>query len=228
MYSAGFYPYDTLEEYWAYWSRHIYLNRYKQTPNEPYTTLLKIVKSKNYFILTTNVDHSFQKVGFDKKRLFYTQGDYGLWQCSKPCCQETYDNEKQVMNMLEQQRNMKIPASLIPYCSHCGSPMTMNLRIDETFVEDKGWHLAHTQYKDFINANSNKKILYLELGVGYNTPAIIKYPFWKMTLKNNNAIYACVNFEDCAVPQEIKKQSILIQEDIKAVISDLYSLYKIK
>lgn len=221
MYSAGFYPYDTLEEYWAYWSRHIYLNRYQPTPGKPYMDLLELIKDKDYFVLTTNVDHCFQKSGFDKNRLFYTQGDYGLWQCSKPCCKETYDNEEQVLRMISEQKDMKIPTSLIPYCPHCGSPLTMNLRIDNTFVEDNGWNMASSRYIDFLNSHKNLHILYLELGVGNNTPVIIKYPFWKMTFENPKAVYACINYEEIYRPKEIIKQAICVQEDIGKVISDL-------
>ncbi len=221
MYSAGFYPYDTLEEYWAYWSRHIYLNRYQATIGKPYIDLLELMKNKDYFILTTNVDHCFQKAGFDKYRLFYTQGDYGLWQCSKLCYKETFDNEQQVLQMMSEQKDMKIPTSLIPYCPHCGSPLTMNLRIDNTFVEDKGWNLASLRYTDFINRHKSSHILYLELGVGGNTPVIIKYPFWNMTSKNTEATYACINYQEIFCPPEISNQAICIQEDIGKVLTDL-------
>lgn len=221
MYSAGFYPFETLEEYWAYWSRHIMLNRYQPDIGNTYTDLLSFVEDKDYFILTTNVDHCFQKAGFDKHRLFYTQGDYGLWQCSKACHKETYDNEKQVKEMVVQQENMKIPTALVPYCSHCGAPMTMNLRIDGTFVQDTGWYLASNRYSAFLKRHENLKVLYLELGVGGNTPAIIKYPFWNMTSKNKNAIYACINYQEAFCPPQIEKQSICIQADIGKVIHDL-------
>lgn len=221
MYSAGFYPFETLEEYWAYWSRHIMLNRYQPDIGNTYTDLLSFVEDKDYFILTTNVDHCFQKAGFDKHRLFYTQGDYGLWQCSKACHKETYDNEKQVKEMVVQQENMKIPTALVPYCSHCGAPMTMNLRIDGTFVQDTGWYLASNRYSDFLKRHENLKVLYLELGVGGNTPAIIKYPFWNMTSKNKNAVYACINYQEAFCPPQIEKQSICIQADIGKVIHDL-------
>lgn len=222
MYSAGFYPYETLEEYWAYWSRHIYLNRYETKAENPYIDLLKLIQDKNYFVITTNVDHYFQKTGFDKNKLFYTQGDYGLWQCSKPCCQETYDNEDKVIQMVKQQKDMKIPTSLVPYCSYCGSPLTMNLRIDDTFVQDKGWNIAYYKYYDFINKYKDKHILYLELGVGFNTPSIIKYPFWQMTSKNPKAVYSCINSKENIIPIEIENQTISIQEDIKKVIKDLF------
>ena len=221
MYSAGFYPFETLEEYWAYWSRHIYLNRYQTIPNRVYADLLSLVKDKDYFVLTTNVDHCFQKAGFDKARLFYTQGDYGLFQCSKACQQVTYDNKAQVNQMIEQQKDMKIPTDLIPYCPHCGAPMTVNLRIDETFVQDNGWYKASERYSNFLRNHKNLHILYLELGVGNNTPVIIKYPFWNMTSKNKNAVYACINYQEAYCPPQIEKQSICIQADIGKVIHGL-------
>ena len=170
MYSGGFYPYGTPEEYWAYWSRYISVNRYQDAPKPVYDELLKLVQGKDYFVITTNVDHCFQKAGFDKKRLFYTQGDYGLLQCSEPCCQKTYDNEKTVRQMVEQQRNMRVPSELVPYCPVCGRPMTMNLRCDDTFVEDEGWHKAAERYENFLRTRGGQRILLLELGVGYNTP----------------------------------------------------------
>ena len=140
MYSGGFYPYPAMEEHWAYWSRYIYINRYMDAPKPVYDRLLQLVKDKDYFVITTNVDHCFQKAGFDKKRLFYTQGDFGLWQCSRACHPKTYDNEEAVRRMFSEQRNMKIPSGLLPKCPVCGAPMAMNLRTDNTIVEDKGWH----------------------------------------------------------------------------------------
>lgn len=221
MYSGGFYPYRTLEEFWAWWSRHIYLNRYVPIPNDTYCMLYSLVKDKDYFVLTTNVDHCFQKSGFDKSRLFYTQGDYGLFQCSKPCCQETFDNEEIVIAMYEQQKDMKIPTELIPKCPHCGRPLTTNLRCDDSFVQDKGWYEANDRYNNFIKNHKGQKLLYLELGVGYNTPVIIKYPFWQYTAENENATYACINFGDASVPKEIADRAICIDEDIRKVIYDL-------
>lgn len=220
MYSAGFYPFETLEEYWAYWSRHIWLNRYQPSIGKPYKDLLSLVQNKDYFVLTTNVDHCFQKAGFDKHRLFYTQGDYGLWQCLKACHPVTYDNEEQVKKMISEQKDMKIPTELIPHCPRCGSPMIMNLRIDETFVQDEGWYTASNRYYEFLKRHENLHILFLELGVGYNTPVIIKYPFWNMTANNKNAVYACINYQEAYCPEEIQKQSICIQDDIGKVIHD--------
>lgn len=214
IYSGGFYPYGTLEEYWAWWSRHIYYNRYVDPPKPVYLDLLELVKGKDYFVLTTNVDHQFQRAGFDKKRLFYTQGDYGLWQCSKPCHQETYDNEEAVRKMLQEQKEMRVPTELIPRCPKCGAPMTMNLRCDGTFVQDEGWYAAANRYDDFIRRHEGLSILYLELGVGANTPVIIKYPFWQMTAKNPKAVYACINRDEAFAPEEIGDRSICLDADI--------------
>ena len=218
MYSGGFFPFPTQEEFWAYWSRYICINRYQDAPKPVYEGLLKLVQDKDYFVITTNVDHCFQKAGFDKKRLFYTQGDYGLFQCSEPCCQETFENEKLIREMVKRQENMKIPTELLPVCPHCGRPMTMNLRSDDRFVEDEGWHRAAERYENFLRTRNGQKILFLELGVGYNTPAIIKYPFWQMTAWNPNAAYACINQGQAVCPQEIERQSICMDADIGAVI----------
>lgn len=221
MYTGGFWPYETLEEYWAWWSRHIYYNRYIEPPKPVYKTLLGLVQDKNYFVITTNVDHCFQKAGFDKTRLFYMQGDYGLWQCSLPCHQKTYDNEVIVSQMIEQQKEMKIPSELIPLCPVCGKPMTMNLRSDETFVQDEGWYQAQKRYEDFLEQNESSRVIYLELGVGNNTPVWIKYPFWDRTAYNPNATYICLNNEEAYIPPEIKKQSIMIKGDIGQILDDI-------
>lgn len=221
MYSGGFYPYKTLEEYWAYWSRYITLNRYDDAPKPVYNQLLELMNGKDYFVITTNVDHCFQKAGFDKKRLFYTQGDYGLFQCSEPCHKKTYDNEETIGKMMAQQKDMKIPIELLPKCPVCGKPMTMNLRSDDKFVEDEGWHIAAEHYSNFLRTRQSGNILFLELGVGYNTPIIIKYPFWQMTVSNPKATYACVNYGEAVCPNEIKEQSICINSDIGAALSDL-------
>ncbi len=221
MYSGGFYPYDTLEKYWAWWSRHIYVNRYDVSAGKPYTALFDLVKDKDYFVLTTNVDHQFQLAGFDKKRLFYTQGDYGLWQCSKACHNKTYDNETQVREMVERQKDMKIPTELIPKCPVCGAPMTMNLRCDDSFVQDEGWYSASKRYETFVRRHNELHILFLELGVGMNTPVIIKYPFWQMTAKNPKAVYACVNRGEAYCPREIANQAVCIDKDIEAVLCEL-------
>lgn len=227
MYTGGFYRYSTPEEYWAYWSRYIFINRYMDAPKSVYNDLLKIVGEKDYFVITTNVDHCFQKAGFDKARLFYTQGDYGLFQCSTPCRQETFDNEAIIRKMVEQQRNMRIPTELLPLCPHCGKPMTVNLRSDDRFVEDEGWHKAKDRYVDFLHKHIGQNILFLELGVGYNTPGIIKYPFWQMTLKNTNAVYACINQGQARIPKEIVDRSISFDIDIADALSSIIKICSI-
>ena len=209
MYSGGFYPFPTLEEHWAYWSRFVFLNRYCDPPKPVYKNLLELVKDKDYFVLTTNVDHCFQKAGFDKHRLFYTQGDYGLWQCSKPCHNKTYDNGDIIRQMVEAQgfqvtgqgmelptgtvSKMAVPTELVPHCPKCGAPMAMNLRADHTFVQDEGWYIAAGRYDDFVRRHKNTPVLYLELGVGMNTPGIIKYNFWRQVYQNPKANYICIN-----------------------------------
>jgi NAD-dependent SIR2 family protein deacetylase len=252
MYSGGFYPYDTLEEHWAYWSRYIYINRYMNAPKPVYDRLFDLVKDKDYFVLTTNVDHCFQKAGFDKKRLFYTQGDYGLFQCSEPCSKVTYNNEEMVRKMVEVQGftihhaseetsgecpvgsedgtlclpensrlKMTIPAELVPHCPKCGKPMSMNLRSDHTFVEDEGWHIHAGYYSEFLRRHQNVKTLFIELGVGFNTPGIIKYSFWNMVNEWPDATYACLNYGEAYAPEEIKKKSICINGDIGDILQKL-------
>jgi len=237
MYSGGFYPYATQEEFWAYWSRYIWVNRYMDAPKPVYEELFRLVKDKDYFVITTNVDHCFQKAGFDKKRLFYTQGDYGLFQCSEPCHSNTYESENMIREMVLSlgwvigennelvlpngtSLKMAVPTELLPRCPVCGKPLTMNLRSDDKFVEDEGWHQAAEQYENFLRTR-NGKMLFLELGVGYNTPVIIKYPFWQMTSKNPDATYACINYGEAVCPEQIKGRSICIDGDISTVLQEI-------
>ena len=237
MYSGGFYPYSTQEEFWAYWSRYIWVNRYMDAPKPVYEELFRLVKDKDYFVITTNVDHCFQKAGFDKKRLFYTQGDYGLFQCSEPCHSKTYENENMIREMVLSQGwvigennelvlpkgvtlKMAVPTQLLPVCPVCGKPLTMNLRSDNKFVEDEGWHQAAERYENFLRTRGGK-VLFMELGVGYNTPVIIKYPFWQMTAKNPAAVYACINYGEAVCPEQIRGQSICIDGDIGKVIREV-------
>ena len=236
MYSGGFYPFPDDETRWAWWARHIYYNRYIEAPEPVYQKFFELVRDKDYFVITTNVDHQFQRAGFDKKRLFYTQGDYGLFQSVNPSIRKTYDNEEWVMQAMEAQGFikdaegvfhipqsgvvMKIPAALIPKSMDDGSPLTMNLRADDSFVEDEGWHRASAAYSDFIRRHENLHTLYFEIGVGANTPVIIKYPFWQMTNDNPKAVYACLNYNEAFCPKQIEKQSICLDGDA-GVILDL-------
>lgn len=221
MYAGGFYSYQSPEEHWAYWSRYIHINRYGNAPKPVYEELCHLVRDKDYFVLTTNVDHCFQKAGFDKARLFYTQGDYGLFQCSKPCRQKTYENKGLIERMVKEQRSMRIPSALIPTCPVCGRPMVMNLRSDDRFVEDEGWHRASLRYSNFLRRHRGMRLLFLELGVGNNTPGIIKYPFWQMTAENPRAIYACVNDGEATCPREIASQAICINDDIGTIVTQI-------
>ena len=221
MYSAGFYPYSTPGEYWAYWSRHIYWNRYNVPVGKAYLDLLFQLRDKDYFVVTTNVDHQFQLAGFDKRRLFYTQGDYGLWQCGRPCHNKTYDNDTAVRQMIARQKGMRVPSELVPYCPVCGARMAMNLRCDYSFVEDRGWHEADARYEEFLLRHEGQRILFLELGVGGNTPAVIKYPFWRMTAQNEKAFYACLNFGEAYCPEEIADRSLCLNADIGKVFEKM-------
>lgn len=273
MYSGGFYPFSTLNEHWAYWSRYIYVNRYMNPPRHVYQKLYELVRDKEYFVLTTNVDHCFQKAGFDKERIYYTQGDYGLFQCSEPCHDKTYDNAETVRAMVEAQGfrsaaegglhvpkgdlchtadglpqsegslchtadglmqsggglyvpdggavSMTVPDELIPHCPVCGKPMTMNLRADDTFVQDEGWYLAAKRYEAFLAKCMDKRVVFLELGVGYNTPGIIKYPFWRMTAANPQAVYACVNKGEAVCPRELEGRAVCVDGDIGEVLEIL-------
>ena len=222
MYSAAFYNHETLEEHWGYWCKHIYHNRYAANLNNTYKNLLSLVSSKNYFVITTNGDHQFRLNNFPKERLFYTQGDYGTFACSKGCHNKTYDNKEIVMNMIDNLEDLKIPTELIPYCPVCGDPMTVNLRKDGYFVEDAGWHEALNRYEKFISENAHKNIVFLELGVGFNTPSIIKYPFWQMTHNHKNAHYICLNFDHIECPKEIEKKSLCIKGDIKKILEQTF------
>ena len=237
MYAGGFYPFPDEETRWAWWARHIYYNRYIDAPKPVYPELLSLVKDKDYFVVTTNVDHQFQRAGFDKKRLFYTQGDYGLFQSVNFENQHTYDNEAWVTKAMmaqgfEKDANgvfqvpesgiaMRIPTELIPKCPADGSDVVMNLRVDESFVEDAGWHRASAAYADFLRRHESLHVLFLELGVGANTPVIVKYPFWQMTMTNEKAVYACVNYGEAFCPKEIEGRSICLDGDIGEVLTEL-------
>lgn len=221
VYSAGFYNFPTLEEYWAYFSLYVYINRYDIEENETYLNLYNIVKNKNYFVITTNVDGRFADSKFDKDKIFAVQGDFSLFQCSKPCRQETFYNEKYIREMIKYKKEMKIPTELIPKCSYCGENMSMNLRADSTFVQDKNWDKQKSKYENFLKNSNNSKILFLELGVGFNTPSIIKYNFWRMTLNNKKSVYASINLGECYSASDIEEHSICIDADISEVLKKL-------
>ena len=221
MYSAGFYNFPTLEEYWAYFSLYVYINRYDIEENKTYLNLYNIVKNKNYFVITTNVDGRFADSKFDKDKIFTVQGDFSLFQCSKPCRQETFYNEKYIREMIKYKKEMKIPTELIPKCPYCGRNMSMNLRADSTFVQDKNWDKQKSKYENFLKNSDNSKILFLELGVGFNTPSIIKYNFWRMTLNNKKSVYASINLGECYGASDIEERSICIDADISEVLKKL-------
>ena len=234
MYSGGFYPFPDDETRWAWWARHIYFNRYIDPPKPVYKDLLSLVTGKNYFVITTNVDHQFQRAGFDKKRLFYTQGDYGLFQSASGRSRKTYDNEEWVMQTMKAQRfipdetgvfqvpkdrliSMRIPHELLPQLPD-GGKAAMNLRSDDTFVEDEGWHEASSSYAAFLREVAGTRVLFLEIGVGANTPVIVKYPFWAMTAENLNATYACLNYNEAICPKQIENRSICMDGDSGTVV----------
>ena len=238
MYSGGFYPFPDEETYWAWWSRNIYCNRYVMPPKPVYENLLRLVSGKEYFVITTNVDHLFQKAGFDEQRLFYTQGDYGLFQGRHPAVQKTWDNEAWVMQAMAAQGfvrdaegvfvlpedgrfSLRIPSFLIPRDPLDGGPVVPNLRVDDSFVEDEGWHRASAAYADFLRQHDGQHVLYLEIGVGGNTPVIIKYPFWQMTNDNPKAVYCCLNYNEACCPKQIEDRSLCIDGDTGALLAHL-------
>ena len=221
MYSAGFYPFETQEEKWAYWSRHIYYNRYDQPAGKTYLDLYRLVRDQPYFVLTTNVDHQFWLAGFDNRRIFATQGDYGLFQCAGACHKTLYDNEAQVREMIARQKDCRIPTELVPKCPVCGGEMEVNLRCDGNFVEDGAWARAPVRYREFLRENMGRRVVFLELGVGMNTPGIIKFPFWQMTARWPQAFYICVNLDQAWAPEEIRDCSLCLNGDLSRILEKL-------
>ena len=221
LYTASFHDFKDPQEYWSFWSRFIHYERYTMPPKPVYQNLYKLVQNKNYFVITTNVDHFFQRTGFDKKRLFYTQGDFGLLQCKKPCHNKNYDNEKEIEEMFKVQKDMKIPKELIPKCPVCKGPMIPNLRGGDYFVEDDGWYQAAGRYEEFLKKYKDGEILFIDLGSGMNTPSIFKFPFMKMTYNNKKAIYVTINLGEAFCFKEIEKKSICINRDIGEVLLEL-------
>lgn len=221
MYSAGFYPFETQEEKWAYWSRHIYYNRYDQAAGKTYLDLYRLVQDQPYFVLTTNVDHQFWLAGFDNRRIFATQGDYGLFQCARACHKTLYDNEAQVREMIARQNDCRIPTELVPKCPVCGGEMEVNLRCDGNFVEDGAWERASVRYREFLRENMGRRVVFLELGVGMNTPGIIKFPFWQMAARWPQAFYICVNLDQAWAPEEIRDRSLCLNGDLSRILEKL-------
>ena len=221
MYAAGFYPYPSEEAKWGYWSKHALMNRFDPPALPLYTELYDIVKDKEYFVLTTNVDHQFYKAGFDEKRIFATQGDYGKIQCQKGCHSKTYDAEELFRKMDEERRDCLIPSELVPKCPVCGGNMAMNLRCDNYFVEDEAWHQAADRYAGFLEQNKDKKVVLLELGVGFNTPIIIRFPFEKMVRENSSYSLIRLNMDEAVVPESFGKRAIGIGGDMAKAITDI-------
>lgn len=221
MYTSGFYPFPTQEAKWGYWSKHSIINRFLPPALPLYQQLYELVKEKDYFVLTTNVDHQFQKAGFDRKRIFATQGDYGMIQCEKGCHPKTYDAEKMFRQMERERKDCLVPSYLVPKCPVCGGNMTMHLRCDEYFVEEKAWHEAAGRYCDFLERSGGQKRVLLELGVGFNTPAIIRFPFEKLVRNNLQSVLIRMNLKEAAVPEELGERGIGIYGDLAKAVSDL-------
>ena len=221
MYTAAFYPFPTEEAKWGYWSKHSMVNRFLPPALPLYQQLYELIKEKHYFVLTTNVDHQFHKAGFQPERIFATQGDYGEIQCARGCHPQVYNAEERFHKMDDARHNCLIPRSLVPRCPVCGAHMAMHLRCDRYFVEDENWHTASARYHSFLDTVQGKKIVLLELGVGFNTPGIIKYPFWQMTAENPNATYICINSKEAFCPNEIEGQSVCIGGNIEEFFDKL-------
>ncbi len=222
MYTAGFYPFPTQEAKWGYWSMHSMINRFLPPAMPLYRQLYEMVKEKDYFVLTTNVDHQFQKAGFAADRIFATQGDYGNIQCEKGCHPKIYDAEELFYQMHQARQDCLVPSYMVPKCPVCGGNMTMHLRSDQYFVEDENWYKAAGKYKDFLKKLENKKSVLLELGVGFNTPTIIRFPFEKMVLENKALSLIRFNKDESFVPEDLGSRAVGIGGDMAQVISELY------
>lgn len=255
MYSGGFYDFPDLNVMWAWWSRHIYINRYMAPPKDTYSLLLNLLDGRDYTVITTNVDHCFQRAGFPDRRLFCVQGDLGLYQNSSAGTSRTYSNERDVKRMVLTQGftfdhatsdtaddwgalippdeaggweniSMTVPDDLVPYCPDDGSPMALNLRVDDTFVQDATWHECAQRYQTFLDTrraceNDGSRTLFLDLGSGGNTPIIFKFPFMQWTYDNRNATYASINLGEAVTAPQIAGRSILINADIDATLRDI-------
>ncbi|MCM3651379.1 Sir2 silent information regulator family NAD-dependent deacetylase [Metabacillus litoralis] len=219
MYLSGFYPFRTQEERWSYWAKHISLNRYEAGATKLYMDLFNLVKDKKYFVISTNVESQFVKAGFPSEKVFEIQGNYGYHQCAKGCHDKLYDNELLVKEMVEKTVDCKIPSELVPKCPVCGGEMDPNLRINHYFVQDERWYELNKSYNDFLQDSEGKKIIYIELGVGFNTPGIIRYPFEKMTYYNKNARLIRLNKDHPEGLEENIDKTIAFTEEMQAVVS---------
>lgn len=225
MYSAGFYPFPSEEARWGYWSKHVYVNRISPKALPLYKQLYELVKNKNYFVLTTNTDHQFYKAGFGADRIFATQGDYGLIQCQRGCHDKTYDDIIMINQMNQARKDCMIPSYMVPRCPVCGGPMNMNLRCDQFFVEDEAWHKSEEHFGDFLEECYNGKVALLELGIGFNTPTIIRFPFEKLTRKNKNMRLIRLNLNEAIISESLGDRAVGINEDMTKSINDI--LYEI-
>lgn len=219
MLQASLFEYEDLQEYWAFQSRFSLLNFFDQPVGQAYLNLRKIIKGKNYHIITTNADNAFYAAEYDMDKVFRIQGEYGLWQCVNHCHQQTYQNEALIREMVEKQSHMKVPKELVPYCPKCGAPLEVNKRtIEKGMVEDSHFHEQKHRYEQFINDNNGKKVLYLEIGVGHTTPQLIKQPFQQMTEDNEQALFVTMNQKDYFIPRNIRSRTIRLDKDIAEIL----------
>ena len=221
LYSASFYDFNTQEEKWAFFAKMISLNRFNKEPLKLYQELCSLVKEKDYFIITTNVDGQFEKAGFEKEKVFETQGDYAYLQCEIACHNKLYYNYDLVNEWLKNTEDCKIPSSLVPKCPVCGGNMEMNLRKDANFVQDENWYKQDKRYGEFLDKSQDKNLLLLEIGVGFNTPGIIRFPFEQMVYNNVNTHLVRINKDYAFVSKEIEDKTILFDEDTNKIVEDL-------
>lgn len=208
--------------YWGYWANHIKHIRYDSPALKPYIDLFKLVKDKNYFVITTNVDGQFGKAGFAKKKIFEPQGEYALFQCDKPCKKEVFDNKEMINKMISNMDTniMKIREEDIPRCPYCKRLLKPNLRIDDSFVEEP--HLVNLDsYENFIHSSKKDSLVLIELGVGFDTPVIIRYPFQNIVYNYPNSSLIRINLDYADVPCEIENRSVSIKADIKKALNDI-------
>ena len=214
------------EQFWSFWARHIKEIRFDPPVTKPYEDLAKILKNKNYFVINTNVDGQYEKSDLDKERVFAPQGNYSLLQCSLPCSNDVYDDKEIIERMVKNMPDkFHIRTEDVPKCPHCGRFLIPNLRSGANFVE-KPHIKKRKEYQKFIedNVKDDKKIVFLEIGVGFNSPGVIRTPFNYMTYEIPNAKLIRINLNDPNVPHEIKSKTIIIQDDIKKVLSILKDL----